>query len=180
MKILQPGFSLIEVLISLVMVSITITSLLTLMGSLQKILFKDNSQWHAEQLAVQAFVDADKQQFVEPGKTIEREQDDFKMVYSVSKPQEGSPLSEIENLVIEKVVVTWTKVIAIQTFTLIRYAYRPKKGKDKAAMDGAQRTDLTSLTTSGVETSAQGGDANSPAQKATPPVKSAATPGAKT
>ncbi len=143
MRQLQPGFSLIEVLIALMMVSITITSLLTLQNSLQTMLFKDNSQWHAEQLAMQAFVDAEKQQPAEqqsagPGKTIEREQDDFKIVYTISEPIEGTPLAEIENLVIEKVVVSWTKIMATQTFTLIKYSYHPKKEKEPQTLRRAQ------------------------------------------
>jgi prepilin-type N-terminal cleavage/methylation domain-containing protein len=144
MKLMRHGFSLIEVLISLVMVSITITSLLTLLGSLQKILFKDNSQWHAEQLAMQAFVDAEKLQPAESGKTIEREQDDFKIVYSVSKPQDGTPLAEIENLVIEKVVVSWTKVMATQTFTFVKYSYRPKPSEKNKEPQTAASLDTDS------------------------------------
>ncbi len=129
-----PGFSLIEVLIALVMIRITITSLLTLQNTLQTMLFKDNCQWQAEQLALQAFVDAEKQPQAEqpptePEKTIEREQDGFKIVYSVSKPREGTPLAEVENLVIEKVVVSWTKIMATQSFTLIKYSYRSKPQK---------------------------------------------------
>lgn len=174
MKNILQGFSLIEVLISLVMVSITITSLLTLLGTLQKILFKDNSQWHAQQLALQAFVDAEKlQQSLEPGKTIEHQQDDFKIVYSVSKPQEGTPLFEIENLVIEKVVVSWTKVIATQTFTLIKYAYRPKpaeKNKEevKAQEVPEQKTGQTTTTAQQVNSAATTLQAPPTQQNATP------------
>ena len=144
-----PGFSLIEVLIALMMVSITITSLLTLQNTLQTMLFKDNSQWHAEQLAMQAFVDAEKQQPAEPGKAIEREQDDFKIVYSVLAAQEGTPLAEIKDLVIEKVVVSWTKIMATQTFTLIKYSYRPKpsekeKNKEETVGGGQEKPEQKS------------------------------------
>ncbi len=126
MKREQQGFSLIEVLISLMMVSITIASLLSLQNTLQTMLFKDNSQWLAEQLAFQAFIEAEKQQPSQWGKTIERQQDDFKIVYSSSKPQEGSSLAAVENLIIEKVVVTWEKIFTAQSFMLVKYSYHPK------------------------------------------------------
>ncbi|MBY0110281.1 MAG: prepilin-type N-terminal cleavage/methylation domain-containing protein [Candidatus Babeliaceae bacterium] len=148
MKLVKHGFSLIEVLISLVMVSITITSLLTLQSTLQTMLFKDNWQWKAEQLALQAFVEAEKRQQDQWGKTIEREQDDFKIIYSLSKPQEGSSLAEIENLVTEKVIVTWQKVFSAQSFTLIKYSYHPKPPeKEKKSQEDNQKKEISEQKT---------------------------------
>lgn len=131
------GFSLIEVLVALMMASITITSLLALQNTLQTMLFKDNAQWQAEQHALHAFTDAEKGEPLEPGKRTQQVHDNFKVVYTVEKPREGTPLSELETLVLETVTVSWAKVMGEQTFTLTKYTYRPKKEKEKASPDTA-------------------------------------------
>lgn len=126
------GFSLIEVLVALMMASITITSLLALQNTLQTMLFKDNAQWQAEQHALHAFTDAEKGEPLELGKRTEQVHGNFKVVYTVEKPHEGTPLGELEALVLETVTVSWTKVMGEQTFTLAKYAYRHKKEKEKS------------------------------------------------
>lgn len=138
MRLIQNGFSLIEVLVALVMVSITITSLMTMQSTLQKMLYGDTSQWKAEQLAVQAFAKADRKEPLEPGNTFEEEQDGFKTVYAVTKIAESSSLTEIKELVSEKVTVSWTRIFGAQDYKLVRFSYRQKqpekKEKDKNAV----------------------------------------------
>ncbi len=126
MKIAHYGFSLIEVLIALMMLSITITSLLTLQGTLQTLIFKDSQQWKAEQLALQTYSDIDKKDPLQVGKSLEYEQDGFKVTYTAIKPEDGTPLAEVADLIVQKVTVTWTRLFKEQTLTLVRCSYQPK------------------------------------------------------
>ena len=133
MKRVQQGFSLIEVLVALVMVSITLTSLMTLQNSLQAMLYRDTYQWKAEQFAMQTFADAHKKELLEPGKAVEQESEGFKIVYTVLKPQDKSQLAEIKDLIIEKVTVSWTRLTATQTFVLTKLSYRQKPSEKEKA-----------------------------------------------
>lgn len=126
MKIVHYGFSLIEVLIALMMLSITITSLLTLQGTLQTLIFKDSQQWKAELLALQMYSDVKKKEPLQVGKSLEHEQDGFKITYTIIKPEDGSSLAEVEGIVLQKVTVVWTRLFKEQTFTLVQCSYQPK------------------------------------------------------
>jgi prepilin-type N-terminal cleavage/methylation domain-containing protein len=147
MNITRPGFSLVEVLVALVMVSITITSLLSLQGMLSKIVYKDSMQWKAEQLAVQMLADSDRKEPLEPGASFEQEQDGFKGKYTISKPQEKSPLGDIKDLYSEKVTVSWTRLGVPQDFTLVRFSYRPKPSSAEATAGHARSAEKPAKAT---------------------------------
>lgn len=122
----RPGFSLIEVLVALTMAGITITSLLALMSTLQRLVYNDSTAWKNEQRIVNTFADYDAKDPLEVGKPVETKDDNHTVTYAVVKPHD-SKLSDIKDLVIEKVTVDG----AAQD-TWIKIAYRPKP-EDKPA-----------------------------------------------
>ena len=129
----QNGFSLIEVLVSLIMVSVTITSLLSLQSTLQKMLFNDTLHWKAEQYAYKIFAENQKKEDIKPGDSFEHQQDGFTAVYSFSAFKQDDPLGKIKNLYCEKVIVSWTRLVRTSSLTFVRYVYRPSEKDDKEA-----------------------------------------------
>lgn len=138
MKSMQAGFSLIEVLVALVMVSITLPALISLQSMLSKIVYNDTMQWHAEQEALSMFAEVAKKEALEINKPFERDHEGFKTVYLLLKPEDKTPIGEIKDIFMEKVTVSWTRLFRTETATYMRLVYRPE-----AAMDS------TALTTSG-------------------------------
>ncbi len=126
MKIMQAGFSLIEVLVALVMISITLPALISLQSVLSKMLYSDTMQWHAEQQALSLFAEVAKKETVEVNKPFERDHEGFKAVYLLLKPEDKTSLGEIKDIFIEKVTVSWTRLLRAEAATFMRIAYRPE------------------------------------------------------
>ncbi len=127
------GFSLIEVLIALIMTTITLSSIIGLQSTLQKIIFKDRMRWQAEQAAFSFLTDIEKNEPMQPGKTSEQEMDGFKIVLNTSQVSGQGPLADVKNIICQKITVSWKTMIGTDALTLVRFLYSPEtpKGSSK-------------------------------------------------
>ena len=95
-----PGFSIIEVMITLVVIATSLTALISLSGSLNKSVLRSRALLERIQGLKNFFVEAQQFKWVEYKKSTERTTEDasLKITYAVKEVPAGSALRPLKNL----------------------------------------------------------------------------------
>ena len=121
-KLLRPGFSFIEVLIALMMLSVILPIFFSVQGTMQRMLTGSILDWRAVQILQKSYADLLKKEPLALGGSTTHTYDDYATAVSVGAPSQDSPLKKIAHVGLERTVVT---DVAGHTYSLTRLVYRP-------------------------------------------------------
>ncbi len=130
MKSVQPGLSLIEVVLAVLMLGIATTSLLGLQGTLLRGVFSAHSILDRLGFIRSFFVTADKDRLFKKGAVQTKVLEDPTLTLKyVQKRPASKALSAHKHLVVEQVEAEWPTPFGTRKDFFARLAFKPQKGK---------------------------------------------------
>lgn len=129
----NPGFTLAEVAITVVVIGISITALLALEGTLLNNAFKTAQNSEYIIAMKNFFYEAQLKEFVQDDTLHEKVIDDgrVKLTYKVSPINEKSALKKVEDLVSVKIEARWRVGNQEKVDSMITYLYKPQNKPEK-------------------------------------------------
>ena len=119
---LKPGFSFIEVLIALMMLSVILPTFFSVQGAMQRMLTRSMLDWRVVQVFQKSYADLLKKEPLALSGSTTHTYDDYAVAINVAAPAEDSPLKKIAHVGLERTIVT---DLAGNAYHVTRIVYRP-------------------------------------------------------
>jgi prepilin-type N-terminal cleavage/methylation domain-containing protein len=124
----QPGFSLVEVVLTLVVIGIVVSALLALQGNLLRAVYSATGRL-ARAISMKNFlVESHIKQWADSNQTQQKTIDNppVKLTYQTKKISESSSLKKLNDLVIEQITCSWQGRVTEGQETMISLLYKPE------------------------------------------------------
>lgn len=123
----KSGLTLIEVVLTILIVGISVTSILSLQGTLSRGVFSAHNMLERISYIKNMFVTADKDKLYTKDAPVEKKIEDPSLQISYSRKK--SPLKNFEHIIIEQVDAQWPSVLGTRKESFITFRFEPKVEK---------------------------------------------------